>query len=218
MITADTLSQSDMAAIARVRDQWIASFNADDVEGLMAGGVPDMIALPPHEAALLGAEANRQWHQARVDRFTTRITLTSEELQGGGVWAFERISFSLALTPRTGGASIEDRGSCLWMWQRQTDGQWRVARAIWNSSSPLPVADVEADVRAIRQVADAYTSACNDGDADALVATCSPDIVFLPPDDNVVTGSDAVRDWLTRQFFDPFDVQLSFSFVELDVR
>ena len=85
MITVDTISESDVAAISRVREDWVRAMNADDVEGMVAPCVEDFIALPPHEAASIGKEAQRTWHSSRVGQFTTRLTMTSEELRGGGV-------------------------------------------------------------------------------------------------------------------------------------
>jgi ketosteroid isomerase-like protein len=144
--------------------------------------------------------------------------MTTHELQGSSVWAFERQSYEIELTPREGGSPVADRGSSVWIWQRQSDGGWRVARAIWNSNVPLPAGDTDADARAIRKVADEYTTACNTGNLDALMATCTPDVVFLPPDDNAVSGAAQSRQWLKTTFFDPFNVLLSFSIAELDVR
>jgi ketosteroid isomerase-like protein len=47
---------------------------------------------------------------------------------------------SLTLTPKAGGNTIEDRGNCIWLWRRQGDGSWKVARAMWNSPQPMPAA------------------------------------------------------------------------------
>lgn len=51
MLTADALSQSDLAAIARVRDAWLRAIDADDLAGLEAPTTDDFVALPPNEKA-----------------------------------------------------------------------------------------------------------------------------------------------------------------------
>lgn len=217
MIIAEPLSDSDAAAIARVREAWVSALNADDVDGMVAPLTSDCIACPPNEAPTTGKAAQRAWHQSRVDQFRTRLQMSSQELLGGGLYAVERITYAIQLTPKAGGAPIHTTGSCFWTWQRQGDGQWQVARAIWNSDVPLPAATPDADARAITQLANQYTAACNTGDVAGFIATCADDIVFLPPDDNAVVGADAVAAYIKSGFFDPFEVHLSFVFDELNV-
>jgi ketosteroid isomerase-like protein len=68
---------------------------------------------------------------------TTHLTMFSDELVGSGDWALDRFSYTIAITPRAGGAAIQDSGSCFWIWQRDSRGAWRLARAIWNSANPV---------------------------------------------------------------------------------
>ena len=218
MLIADTISPSDIAAIGVVRDAWLRAINSDDVEALADAATDDLIALPPNEPPLVGREANRQWHRTRIAQFKTRLTMTTTELAGGGVWAFEQIAFTIELTPRAGGAPIVDGGNCLWQWQRQTDGSWKVARAIWNSDTPLAGSGAAADVNAIKEGADRYAAAVNSGDVDALMAACTEDIVVMPPDGPIVSGAAAVRHWFQTQFVEVFDSRRSFAFTELEVR
>lgn len=137
MFVADTLTPADVAAIARVREAWLRAINTDDLAGIDAAGAEDLLAFPPHESPRAGIAANREWHRSRIEQFATRLTMTSDELQGGSVWAFERLAYAIELTPRSGGAAVQERGNCFWAWQRQADGSWKVARAIWNSDVPL---------------------------------------------------------------------------------
>ena len=70
---------------------------------------------------------------------------------------------------------------------------------------------------AINAVAQEYISACNSGDLNKWVGTLTDDIVFLPPDQPLVTGKNAVRGWIKENFFDPFRMKLNFSFDEIEV-
>lgn len=152
-----------------------------------------------------------------MSQFHTRLNMKSEEVLGGGIWAIERMSYTMELVPRASGPALSDSGNCLWTWQRQSDGSWKVARAIWNSDVPLAAAGSEADAAAIRRVADDYTVAINAGSVDGLAATVAPDIVVMPPDAPLVSGVAAVREWFKTQFVDPFHVNLTFTFTELDL-
>jgi len=37
-----------------------------------------------------------------------------------------------------GGKEVKDTGNSIWIMQRQPNGSWKIARAIWNSDVPLP--------------------------------------------------------------------------------
>jgi ketosteroid isomerase-like protein len=139
-MTAGALTAVDRAAIARAREDWLAAVNADDVDGMVALLAIDGLAFPPHESPLLSLESHRAWHQARVAQFKTKISMSSEELHGAGDLAFDRLSYEIQLTPRTGGGANDDQGACVWIWRREPDGAWKVARAIWNSANPIAAA------------------------------------------------------------------------------
>ncbi len=74
-----------------------------------------------------------------------------------------------------------------------------------------------ADADAIRALGKAYESACNAGDLDLWAQTFAEDAIALPPDQPLVAGRAGIRDWAKRAFFDPFKLQLSFSFAEVTV-
>jgi ketosteroid isomerase-like protein len=131
------LAGSDVAAIARERDGWLAAMNSDNLQGVVTPLTENCWAFPPHEAPLQGMEAQRAWHKGRIAQFTTRISMSSDELIGAGDFAIDRLSYAIALTPRTGGPAIQDEGTCFWIWQRDPSGSWKIARAIWNSANPV---------------------------------------------------------------------------------
>jgi ketosteroid isomerase-like protein len=66
------------------------------------------------------------------------VTFIPQEIQIGGDWAIDRFTWSTDTTPVGGGTSSNDKGKCIWIWRRQRDGSWKVARAIWNSDNPVP--------------------------------------------------------------------------------
>ncbi len=138
MTSPDILNSSDVAAITKVREAWLAAINADNLPGMQTLLSADCIVFPPNEAPLVGSDANNSWHQARVSQFRTDLTISSDELVGSGSWAFERQSFRIKLTPKTGGNPVQDSGHGMWVWHREAGGSWKVVRAIWNSEHPIP--------------------------------------------------------------------------------
>ncbi|HUF08740.1 MAG TPA: nuclear transport factor 2 family protein [Rhodothermales bacterium] len=54
----------------------------------------------------------------------------------------------------------------------------------------------EQDAAAIRSITDVHLQAVREHDPEAFLATCTDDIVFLPPDHAAVEGRRACRDYL----------------------
>jgi ketosteroid isomerase-like protein len=140
MANGQRVASSHAASIARERDAWLAAMNGDSLEGIVKPLASDSWAFPPNQPALQGVEAQRSWHQVRIAECTTRMTMSSEELLGSGDYVIDRLSYTIALTPRTGGPALQDSGCCFWIWQRDSGGDWKVARAIWNSANPIAAA------------------------------------------------------------------------------
>ena len=129
--------EADLAAISEAGQQLVTAINADDVDGIMAGLTPDHITMAPNVPGLAGTELHA-WHESRVAAVTTALTWTSEETTVFGDWAWERWSSRISYTPHEGGEPEEGVGKGIWIWQRQPDGTWMLARSIWNSDLPLP--------------------------------------------------------------------------------
>src|SRR5215470_11485198 len=70
---------------------------------------------------------------------------------------------------------------------------------------------------AIRRIAQEYISGINSGDLTKWLGTLTDDIVFLPPDQPLVSGKNAVCAWAKETFFDPFRMKLNVSFDEIEV-
>jgi ketosteroid isomerase-like protein len=134
------LSDADVNAIARRRQDFLAALHADDVDGLLAPLTDECLVFPPNESPLSGVDGSRRWHQTRIAQFTTKLQMSSDELAGSGDYAYERLSYVISLTPRTGGPAMEDKGCCFWIWHRDAGGSWKIARAIWNSENPMAAA------------------------------------------------------------------------------
>jgi ketosteroid isomerase-like protein len=56
------------------------------------------------------------------------VRYSTLELHVCGDWAFERGEFEQLLRPRNEGPPIHERGQYLWVYARNGDGIWRLAR------------------------------------------------------------------------------------------
>jgi len=98
------------------------------------------VALPPGREPVVGIEAIRAWLQRdRMD--TTKLEMTEytidvRELRIVGDQAFEWARTSATVRPKGAPRGMRAEGSLMRVLKRQSDGSWKVARAIWNQAPP----------------------------------------------------------------------------------
>jgi ketosteroid isomerase-like protein len=63
-------------------------------------------------------------------------------------------------------------------------------------TTPTTAALAPADTAAVAAVSDVHGQALIDHDADAFMATCTDDIIFLPPNEEPAVGQEACHAWL----------------------
>jgi uncharacterized protein (TIGR02246 family) len=133
-----TRTGGDKAAIDRLREAHVATVNAGDADGWVACFADDGIQMPPNFGTNAGKAAIRGWNKGFLGLFSCQLKLSVDEVQVVADWAFERGRYDITLAPKSGGASVDDNGKYITVYQRQPDGGWRIARDIWNSDRPLP--------------------------------------------------------------------------------
>jgi len=136
----ETNTSADKAAIDRLREVHVAALNAGDAKGWAACFANDGVQMPPNFETNAGKAAIEGWSKGFLGLFSCRFKLSVDEVQVTGDWAFERGRYDITLTPRAGGEPMGDNGKYITIYQRQADGGWKIARDIWNSDRPLPIA------------------------------------------------------------------------------
>ena len=126
--------KTDLAKIKELDEKDIAASQAQDFEGLLDLWDPEGIAIPPDRDPVVGIEQIAIWlnQPAETEYEVTRYEHLFEERKIIGDWAFEWGSYLSAAAPLDGAAAIEASGKLLRILKRQPDGEWKVARAIWN--------------------------------------------------------------------------------------
>jgi len=69
-----------------------------------------------------------------------------------------------------------------------------------------PVADVEADIQAIKEGYAEWEAGVNAADIDRSLSSIADDVVLIPPNEPAIIGRDAFRSYF-QQIFDAFTVQ-----------
>lgn len=124
--------------ISQVRNEFVDAFNRADIERMTALITDDMVGMPPNQLPVIGKDATRSWWNEGFSAGRSRLTVSPQELEVAGDWAFDRFTWVMETTPTGGGTSAIDKGKCVWILRRQHDGSWKLARAIWNSDMPVP--------------------------------------------------------------------------------
>ncbi|MBI4474813.1 MAG: DUF4440 domain-containing protein [Acidobacteria bacterium] len=215
---------TDQDSIAKLRSEWVTAFNSADIDGIRPLTEDNFISMPPNEPALMGKEASLNWIRQGFGVARSKVGVTPRELQIAGDWALDRFDWTMDTTPLSGGSTTHDNGKCVWIWHRETDGSWKVARSIWSSDNAAAgmwsgggATNTSNEKNEITKLVQGYAAAVTAGDVQRWAATLSDDIVFQPPDQPQVSGKAAVVAWGKESFFDPFKMRLEFSFDEMEL-
>jgi ketosteroid isomerase-like protein len=126
---------ADRTAIAAVRDAFAAATRAGDVDAILDQYVDDPVVMVPGRPAIEGQGPLREYEQAHNEAFAhPALEYESVELVLAGDWAFDRGVERLTEAPMDGSAPVDLVGKYLTVYRRGSDGGWKIAREIFNSS------------------------------------------------------------------------------------
>jgi uncharacterized protein (TIGR02246 family) len=128
-------SPDTKAAVESIWNEYSASLNAGDLDRWLGLWTEDGIQMPPGEPAVVGKKRIRTRNGAFLDRFTFDMTITNEEVQAAGDWAYARGAYKAKLTPKAGGDAVPIDGKYMTVLVRQADGSWKIHRDIFNSNA-----------------------------------------------------------------------------------
>jgi ketosteroid isomerase-like protein len=127
----------DLAALTAFNERYLAAINDEDIAALSALTTDGHIMLPPNQEPVVGKAANDAMNGTAFERYEFSETWRPVETVIDGDLGFQRGTFTVIATPRGDGERIEVNGSFLRIYQRQANGEWRMTRDMFNSSTPL---------------------------------------------------------------------------------
>lgn len=134
------MKSRELEAINRVLSYHVAAVNAGDVGANLRGFTEDIVYLPPDAPPMRGKKALEALIRAGVESFAAKIEMVPEETTVAGEWAFQWGTIKGAFQSHEGGDRMSLDGKWLYIYQRQTDGTWKIARDIYNSNVPATAA------------------------------------------------------------------------------
>jgi ketosteroid isomerase-like protein len=127
----------DLARITEFNARYLESINDEDIATLSSLTTDGHVMLPPNSEPIVGKSANDAMNGGAFERYEFNETWTPVETVIDGDLAFQRGTFTTIATPKGEGERLEVSGSFMRIYQRQPNGEWRMTRDMFNSSTPL---------------------------------------------------------------------------------
>ncbi len=118
---------------------WLDAMKANDGGALGRIVTDDVVLMPPNEQPVVGRVSIVQWFDDVVRQArTSDVQVPDREVIVAGDYGIERGSYVWTINPPND-SPLELRGNFLAIYHRETDGEWKVTRNIWNSTLPAAV-------------------------------------------------------------------------------
>jgi len=123
----------DAQSIRAANQHYISLHPQGDVDELMKLYVDDAVLLPPGETPVVGSAGIRSlWEGFFADWTVVDAESVIDEAIVFGEWAYARGHFVETYRSNTDGSTFIEQGNFSGLWQRQSDGNWKIARDMWN--------------------------------------------------------------------------------------
>ena len=128
---------TDRTKIETVLSTYEKALNTSDTDTVMTLYADDGVFMPQHSAPKVGKEAVRAAYDGVFQAITLNIKFTVDEIrQMSPRWAFARTRSKGFVTIN----ATDDRGpeanQELFVFQKQDDGEWKIARYIFSTTNP----------------------------------------------------------------------------------
>ncbi|MHA1976335.1 MAG: YybH family protein [Candidatus Hodarchaeales archaeon] len=127
----------EITAIKEMINQYAISCNTGDFNLWISLWADSGIQMPPNTPARIGKEQIRERSKPTFDQMNFNMAIRSiDEVRVHGDFAFSRCTYTLKITPKAGGETInaEPDGKALTILERQSDGSWKVIYDCFNSN------------------------------------------------------------------------------------
>jgi len=130
--------EDDVKQIKAWVDRYCATVTAGDFETYRTFWSEDVVWLPPNAAVRKGIEACMEYNRPLFEHYKSVETMSVEEVQVAGGFAFARVNYTYRGTPKTDAKPREEDGKGIFLFRRRPDGSWVATHCVWNSNIALP--------------------------------------------------------------------------------
>jgi uncharacterized protein (TIGR02246 family) len=137
----ESMSRAE-AAVRRLTQEWVLACNTRQLDDLLDLYITDALVLRSNLPPVRGATAVREFFFSALDTGLGEVEVEPTRVEVVGDMAYEA-GRCKALVPSVTGKRREERGKYLWVFSRQSNGEWKLAADCW--SSDLTLAGQESD-------------------------------------------------------------------------
>ena len=128
---------SDVEAITAVLNTYEQVLNASDLDGVMRLYAEDGVFMPQHSPSAVGRDAVRQAYERVFDMIKLDIDFDIIEVERiAPGWAFARTNSAGTVTVLADGAKLAEANQELFIFRKQSDGLWKIARYAFSTTNP----------------------------------------------------------------------------------
>jgi uncharacterized protein (TIGR02246 family) len=131
------------AAVRRLTQEWVLACNTRQLDELLDLYAPDALVLRSNLPTIRGAGAVREFFFSALEAGLGEVSVEPMRVEVLGDLAHEVGRYS-ALVPGTTGKRREERGKYLWVFAKQSSGDWKLVSECW--SADLTITGAESDV------------------------------------------------------------------------
>lgn len=129
---------AEQRAATRAIHAIIAADNAGDLQAALDCYTDDVLWIPPDSPPITGKAAIGPRYEKMYRDFRPELVLSTDELIVSGDLAYVRGTTCGRLVPRAAGKATEVDDDCVMILRRAPNGEWKIARLMWNRRSPRP--------------------------------------------------------------------------------
>ena len=134
---SETMSiEADVEALNWENRKYDDTYSSGDLDGFMALFTSDAVQMPNDAPIIVGRHAIRSRAKEGFANNTFKLTDTIEDIKVSGNWAYVRGNFTNITTPKDGGTDVTQEGKWIAVYQRQSNGTWKLYSEIWNNNAP----------------------------------------------------------------------------------
>ena len=124
-------------AVTALLAKYNEALNASSTEAVMPLYADDGVFMPPYSQSAVGSEAVRTAYEAVFETITLNVKFTVAEIvELGPGWAFARTNSAGTTTDHATGNKSAEGNQELFIFKRDRDGTWKIARYSFSSTNP----------------------------------------------------------------------------------
>ena len=129
---------ADQAAIDALRNREMSAMNSGNADSMATVYADDVIVMPNHDAAVNGIAAVRAYYTASFGQVALTGRRTSSPVEVSGDLAVDHFTGDLTVAfKRPGAKPMTEAMKGIHVYRRQADGNWKIAKVIWNGDQRL---------------------------------------------------------------------------------